>query len=157
MTGPIDAIEKGVTMMSKRVCTGLLVLWSMGAGASGWNDFEKDIGHGFRIWKTDSFSVCLSLLGYSAIVCGDRNKGDYGPITGYHFTDNHLLVRTIGAKPSDTTAYPYAPDPDRQHYFIVDKQIANPYRYVPVGPLDPAQFHANPIVPAVIPWLRPSR
>lgn len=144
-------------MINRPVLAGLLVLGSMGAAASGWNDFEKDIGHGFRIWKTDSFNVCLSRPGYSAIVCGDRDKGDYGPITGYCFTDQHLLVRTMGAKPSDTPDAPYTRDPDRQYFFIVDRQIADPYGYVPVGPLDLAQFQANPVVPADIPWQRPTR
>ena len=134
-----------------------LALWSSPGMASGWNDFEREIGHGFRIWKTDSFHVCLSFEKYSAIVCGDRDTGDYGPISGFSFTDKHLLVRTTGAKPDEDSVGKFDADSDRELFFIVKKRINNPYWYEPIGPLDRDEFHANPAVPAQIDWERPTR
>ena len=133
----------------------IFALWPSLGLASGWNDFEREIGYGFRIWKTDSFSVCLSFKQHSAIVCGDT--GDYGPISGYAFTDKHLLVRTTGTKPSEHFAMKFTSDWSREYFFIVKKRINNPYGYSPVGPLERAAFHANPAVPAQIQWKLPSR
>lgn len=125
--------------------------------ASGWNDFEREIGFGFRIWKTDSFSVCLSFEAYSAIVCGDKDTGDYGPISGYVFTDTHLLVRTTGTKPGPNPGIKFTADWDREYFFIIEKRINNPLFYSPIGPLEREEFHANPAVPAQVQWLLPSR
>lgn len=142
---------------SKYILAVLLALWPSLGLASGWNDFEREIGHGFRIWKTDSFHVCLSLGNHSAIVCGDENKGDYGPISGYAFTDKHLLVRTTGAKPYGDSASEFTTDTGREYFFIVSKKISNPYLYSPIGPLDRDTFHANSAVPAQIQWKPPTR
>lgn len=142
---------------SRYLLAGFLALWPSPGFAAGWNDFEREIGHGFRIWKTDSFHVCLSLGNHSAIVCGDPDIGDYDPISGYAFTDKHLLVRTKGAKRSGDSASGFITDWDREHFFIVSKKISNPYRYSPIGPLDRDAFHANPAVPARIQWEYPTR
>jgi hypothetical protein len=142
---------------SKYILAGLLALWPSLGLATGWNDFEREIGHGFRIWKTDSFHVCLSFGNRSAIVCGDRKKGNYGPISGYAFTDKHLLVRTAGAKPSGNSAFEFTTDTDREYFFIVSKKISNSHLYSPIGPLDRDAFHANSAVPAQIQWQYPTR
>lgn len=142
---------------SRYVLAAFLALWPSLGFTSGWNDFEREIGHGFKIWKTDSFHVCLSLGDHSAIVCGNPDTGDYGPITGYAFTDKLLLVRTTGAKPSADTATRFDADWDREYYFIVKKRIDNPRWYKPLGPLGRDAFQANPAVPAQIQWEYPTR
>ena len=125
--------------------------------ASGWNDFSSDIGHGFKISKTSSFTVCLGLMDRGPeIICPHPGTGDYGPIRDYVFTDTHLLVRTFGAKPSPQIAGTFTTDPDRHHYFIVDRHIENPYTYQPIGPLDEDIFLAHALVPTELHWQTPT-
>lgn len=143
---------------NKWLLLGFFALWTTCGLTSGWNDFERDIGHGFRIWKTDSFYVCLAHESvFGAIVCGNRDEGDYGPITAFVFTDEHLLVRTTGAKPDKYLEGKFTSDLSREYFFIITKQIRNPRRYSPIGPLDSDEFHANPAVPAAIQWDYPIR
>ncbi|OAN97493.1 hypothetical protein A8B75_20020 [Sphingomonadales bacterium EhC05] len=141
---------------SRYLLAAFLALWPSLALASGWNDFSRDIGHGFTIWKTDSFHVCLSYK-KATIVCGDADIGDYGPISRFAFTDKHLLVRTTGAKPSEDSGSRFDSDWDREYFFIVLKKISNPYSYKPIGPLDREAFQANSAVPAQIQWEYPTR
>ena len=130
-----------------------IVLWSTQAIASGWNDYTSDIGHGFRISKTSSFTVCLGLIDRGPeIICPHPDKGDYGPIDDYAFTDRHLLIKTHGAKLSPHIKGTYTADPDRKHYFIVDKHIMDPYAYVPIGPLDSSDFYRHAAVPSDLQW-----
>ena len=142
---------------SRSLLATLLFLWPSFGMASGWNDFSREIGYGFRISKTDSFHVCLNLLTYSNIVCGDTGTGDYGPITGYAFTNKHLLVRTTGTKPAPNSGTRFTADWDRELFFIVEKRINNPLFHLPIGPMERDAFLANPAVPAKIRWLRPTR
>lgn len=153
----INLLWISIIVSSRYLLISILVLWPSLVLASGWNDFERDIGHGFKIWKTDSFHVCLSFEKYSAIVCGDRNIGDYGPITGYAFTDQYLLIRTSGAKPSENSGINFTADGSRELFFIVQKRISNPYRYLPIGPLKRNAFRANPAVPVQVKWQLPTR
>jgi len=104
-----------------------------------------------------SFQVCLGLKERGPlIICASRREGDYGPIVGYVFTENHLLVKTIGAKPSPDFPGSYASDPGRQYYFIVDKHIDNPYAYEPIGPLERDVFFAHAAVPGDLQWETPT-
>ena len=133
----------------------LVAMWPSMGFATGWTDFERDIGHGFRISNYNL--VCLYYDKSSALVCGDQETGDYGTISGFAFTDKHLLVRTTGTKPSGHEAFNFTNDWDRELFFIVDRRISNPYRYTPLGPLDSVAFKANPAVPAQIEWQLPTR
>lgn len=146
---------------SKYLLAGFLALWPSITLASGWNDFSREIGHGFKISKTDHFHVCLSYKKNSkydsTIVCGNPEIGNYGRITGFAFTDKHLLVRTTGVKPSEDPGSKFDLDWDREYFFIVKKGINNPRWYKPIGPLDRDEFHANSAVPAQIQWERPTR
>ena len=104
-----------------------------------------------------SFEVCLGLKDRGPlIICPSRHEGDYGPVVGYVFTENYLLVKTGGAKPSPDFPGSYTTDPDRQHYFIVDKHIDNPYAYQPIGPLERDVFFAHAAVPGDLQWKTPT-
>ena len=143
--------------ISGALLLGLGVLGHAQVSASGWNDFSSDIGHGFRISKTSSFTVCLGLMDHGPeIICPHPRKGDHGPIRDYVFTDTHLFVRTHGAKPSPQIAGTFTTDTERQHYFIVDRHIENPYTYQPIGPLDRNIFLAHALVPTELQWQTPT-
>lgn len=147
----------------KHFLVGFLALWSACSLASGWNDFQRDIGHGFVLWKASSFHVCIDQrVGssdrsfYTTQVCGDINKGDYGPVSGYFFTDTHLLVRTHGAKRSGNDEY-FTRDTAREHFFILPKKTPQHDRQSVIKPLDRDEFYGNPAVPTDIQWQRPTR
>ena len=143
-------------MMIRLLFVVLLTLMSSRGFAAGWNDFTLDIGHGFEISKFNSLEVCLSLkAGGDLLICPARKAPSHGPIDDYAFTENHLLIRTNGAMLADDGSGRYVPDPDREHFFIVDRQIENPYSYQPLGPLDAEQFYAMAAVPADFEWQNP--
>lgn len=127
--------------------------FSASAMASGWNDFMRDIGHGFTIAKMSSLEVCLEhnesgLL----IVCADSRSGDFGPITAFAFTDKNLLLKTLGAKPSEDIPGMYFTDSSKEFFFIVDQRIEWPSYYKPIGPLSASEFYQQPEVPQSIEW-----
>ena len=145
-----------ITIAIKQLLVGFLVLWSGCGLAAGWNDFARDIGHGFRLWKANSFDVCIDQVDTYAQVCGDKRKGNYGPVSGYFFTDEHLLVRTHGAKLRGNSEY-FETDIDREHFFIIKKKVPSHGRNSAIGPLDRDEFYNNPAVPADIQWKSPTR
>ena len=134
-----------------------LCLWSTCGSTSGWNDFSRDIGHGFELSKMNSFQVCIGREGHGLLVCPSFDSGDFGPVTAFSFTENHLLVKTLGAKPSIHIPGHYTSDPDRYLFFVIDKHIDNSSFYRPTGPLERAAFQAHPAVPDDIQWQRATR
>lgn len=145
-----------IAVAIKHLFVGFFALCSAFASAAGWNDFERDIGHGFRLAKMSSFDVCIYQVGSSAHVCGDKSKGNYGPVSGYFFTDKHLLVRTHGAKYSEIYKH-FKTDTAREHFFIMKKTSPSRGRNTAIGPLDRDEFYKNPVVPAAIQWKLPTR
>jgi hypothetical protein len=147
-----------MTIAIKHLLVCFLALWSGCGLAAGWNDFARDIGHGFRLWKASGFDVCISRVDPmgGAVVCGDKRKGDYGPVSGYFFTDEYLLVRTHGAKPEENSEL-FETDIDREHFFIIKKKMPSRERSSAIGPLDRDEFYNSPVVPADIQWELPTR
>ena len=148
--------------LGKYVLLGFFVLLPASSFAWGLTDFQRDIGHGFLLWKADSFDVCIDRRGQpdqgytSAQVCGDKHKGDHGPVSGYFFTDENLLVRTHGAKPSEIPGL-FTTDTSLEHFFIIPKRIPENRRYEATMLLDRDEFYRNPAVPTEIQWERPTR
>lgn len=146
-------------MTLAKTCRALLLLCVLLpnlAVASGWNDFTLDIGHGFKVSKSNSFQVCLSHASQGfEMICPDLDVGDHGPVVGYLFTDTHLLVRTLGAKPSGDSSGHFTIDADREYFFILDKKAHYPHTYQPLGPLGRAEFVSHPAVPLDVDWERP--
>ena len=143
-------------MAIKQLLVSFLVLWSGCGLAAGWNDFTRDIGHGFSLWKTDGFHVCIDQVDTYAQVCGDISKGNYGPVSGYYFTDEYLLVRTHGAKLRGSSEY-FQTDIDREHFFLIKRKVPSHGQNTAIGPLDRDEFYDYPAVPAEIQWEPPTR
>ena len=76
-------------------------------------------------------------------------------MVGYFFTDTHLLVRTLGAKPSEDFVGRFTTDADSEYFFILEKRTQYPYNYQPLGPLSRAEFVSHPAVPLDVDWERP--
>ena len=101
----------------------------------------------------NSLEVCLSQIETGPLlVCPPRDEPGFGPIVSYAFTDTHLLLRTLGAKSSSNDPKRYEPDIEHEFFFLVDKDIADPYLYDPVGPLNRASFQEHSAVPADVEW-----
>jgi hypothetical protein len=71
---------------------------SQNAFASGWNDYQLDIGDGFRIVRCNSLDVCLADSTGSVLYAPDSFEST-GPINGYYITPTAILLRTYGRAP----------------------------------------------------------
>ncbi|MHC4574182.1 MAG: hypothetical protein ACYS76_08630 [Planctomycetota bacterium] len=70
---------------------------SSGVFATGWNDYELDIGDGYSIVRANTFDVML--VRNKRIIVSNHNYGNIGPITHYHKNAKFILLRTAGWKP----------------------------------------------------------
>ena len=152
------SIPSSSTITIKLLLAAFLAICPVYGLAAGWNDFARDIGDGFRLWKASGFDVCISRVEPvgGAVVCGDKRKGDYGPVSGYFFTEEYLLVRTHGAKREEDSDY-FKTDIQREHFFILDKKVTSHARSSSIGPLDRDEFYKSPVVPSDIQWRLPTR
>ncbi len=127
----------------------LLGFLSSGVSASGWNDFNVDIGQGFEISKTSALQVCIGKTNGALLVC--PFKGDeFGPVSGYAFTKDNLLVKTYGAMPHPKAPEILTSDKEKDFYFLINKRS-----YEVIGPITSDQFYSRLEVPAQVVWERP--
>jgi hypothetical protein len=66
--------------------------------ASGWNDFEHDIGDGYHVIKMSSLEVSIGRDKGPLVLCGSKGSA-IGSVNRYMATPDHSLVRTLGRKP----------------------------------------------------------
>lgn len=128
----------------------LMIFASGSIFASGWNDYEADIGSGFTIERMNSFQVCIGLTGGNLLLCPEEG-GKFGPVENYAFTASHLLVKTLGVMPHPKNPTMPTGDPSKEFYFLVEKQTNKV-----TGPLSKEEFIANKLVPSNINWESPS-
>lgn len=142
--------RKARTHMIPRMTTCVLVaLISTAASASGWNDYSADIGQGFEISRMSSFQVCIGQTNGALLIC-PREGDEFGPVSGYAFTESHLLVKAYGAMPHPKAPELSTADRDKAFFFLIDKGTLEV-----AGPFTAEEFHSSSAVPAQIDWTRP--
>jgi hypothetical protein len=119
--------------------------------ASGWNDYELDIGDGYRIVKCNSLEVILTRKD-GPILIMPRPNDSVGPIAGYCVTAGRIFTKNHGR----TCRFQGDPgrdiDTTTQFYFIVSKADDKV-----TGPLSEAEFarHSAVVRTGTIDWKRP--
>jgi hypothetical protein len=120
--------------------------------ATGWNDFELDIGDGYNIYRANSFDVGIAHSNHVLIGSGDYSV--IGPVYGYYVTNDLIFARAYGNKKRnhfEGDTYKLA-DYSNQYYFILRKGVDEI-----TGPLSLKNFQKDPIVQNHSPilWIPP--
>jgi hypothetical protein len=110
--------------------------------ATGWSDFELDIGDGYRVFRANSMDVGIGTADGRIIL----NPNDYegvGPVSRYITTPTLILTKNLGRKArnlfkGDTFE---DVDPAKEFYFVIVKGT-NDVR----GPYSQAEFATLPDV-----------
>ena len=95
--GVIQSIHR----MTRTLCSIALIATITAAPnalASGWNDYQLDIGEGFSIVRCNTLDVCLADSS-GLILYAPDNFDSTGPINGYSITPTAILLRTYGRVP----------------------------------------------------------
>lgn len=110
--------------------------------ATGWHDYELDIGDGYRIFRYNSIDVCIGKVGGSLILL-PRNYADLGPVVGYFTTQKFIFTKNIGRKDRNLFKGDTFQDLDttREFYFIITKHSDKI-----IGPLAESDFVGHPHV-----------
>lgn len=130
----------------------LLLLFSIHGHASGWHDFELDIGDGYSIFRANAFDISLSRKGQ--IIVSHYDFNDIGPIVGYSKDSAHILLKAAGWKPRNL--FPNDDfreiDSSKSFYFVVRVQDGKVE-----GPLSEQEFGKSPAVVATgrFEWTKP--
>ena len=127
----------------KQVVTILfLLLWPGTCFASGWNDFELDIGDNYRIFRSNSLDVSLGKAGGQLLIF-PRDYNGIGPLIGYYATDKYIFTKNYGAKPRGLFEGDTFQDTDIQRvlFFILVKRTDEV-----IGPLSQDTFIYRPEV-----------
>lgn len=79
----------------KRIAIILMLLMSASAClATGWHDYELDIGDGYTIFRANSFDLDISHDRRSLI--GPNSFSEIGPVYGYCVTADFIFARAYG-------------------------------------------------------------
>ncbi len=115
----------------------LLILLPIVSFGAGWNDYEQDIGDGFKITRFNSIQVMLyDKKGWSVIPNLDHGE-NIGPIT-HHFSGvDNLYIKTSGLiiKKTENGKEYKTPNYSEIFYFIVAKSNS-----AVKGPLTQSEF-----------------
>ena len=105
--------------------------------ASGWHDYELDIGDGYKIYRNNSYDVSVGDNGGIIFSPYDYNK--VGPIWNYSTTNNYIFLKTIGltGRLQNNDSIPHF-DLGTENYFIVDKSNNDV-----IGPLTRSELISN--------------
>ena len=99
--------------------------------AAGWNDFTRDIGDGYAVFKANSMDVGICRADGRLILC-PRNHDKIGPVVGYMTTHEYILTKNLGRKPRNLFEGDALEevDPAQEHFFIIVKateELRGPY------------------------------
>lgn len=126
----------------KRLMTISVFLLSAGAcPATGWNDYQRDIGDGYSIFRANSFDLGISYKN-GVLINPDAFK-EIGPVYGYFMTADYLFARAYGRKIRNLSERVTTEETDasKQFYFVL-KKGGNEI----TGPLSLVDFEANAVV-----------
>lgn len=98
--------------------------------ATGWNDYELDIGDGFHIVRCNSLDVCLADSSNQLIYHPEKFDSS-GPINAYSVSPNAILLRTYGRTPRNLFAGDTFENVDtrKEYFFVYDRStqsLSNP-------------------------------
>jgi len=74
----------------------LSIVYSISSQASGWNDYNLEIGDGYSIFRANSFDVTLAKD--MGLIISNHNFNEIGPITHYHKDSENIFIKATGWK-----------------------------------------------------------
>lgn len=149
---PSHPLSRSLHAEVRKLLAGLLLLYGGAVAATGWLDYELDIGNGYGIFRPSALDV--SLVRNHTIIVSHSSFSEIGPIVGYFNNQSHIFLRAIGWKPR--SSFPQDDfkeiDSSKEFYFVVrikDGEVT--------GPLSQNAFVQNPAVAASggFEWIRP--
>jgi uncharacterized membrane protein len=66
--------------------------------ASGWNDYNLDIGDGYMVFRANSMDVCIGQTGGSLILY-PQDYAEVGPVIAYDMRTDFILTKNAGRIP----------------------------------------------------------
>lgn len=90
--------------------------------ATGWNDYELDIGGGFHIVRCNTLDVCLADSS-NQLIYHPQKFDSSGPINAYSVSPNAILLRTYGRTPRNLFAGDTFENVDttKEYFFVYDR------------------------------------
>ena len=135
-----------------KLLAGLLLLYGGAVAATGWLDYELDIGNGYSIFRPSALDV--SLARNHVVIVSRSNFSEIGPIVGYFNNHSHIFLRAVGWKRRN--AFPQDEfkeiDSSKEFFFVVHVRGGEV-----TGPLSRNAFLQNPVVTASgsFEWIKP--
>ena len=129
-------------MTKQLIVATVLLITTSSCFASGWNDYQLDIGDGYRIYRCNSIEIGISRV-RGNILTGDKSQ--VGPLQKYAITDDHIFAWHYGRSGWDI-------DQTKEYWFVIEKITDNV-----IGPVSREQFNELPEVIAGDPidWQSP--
>ena len=104
--------------------------------ASGWNDYELDIGDGYTVFRANSMDVCIGKQ-RGTLVLSPHDFVDVGPVIAYQMLNRFILTKNAGSQPRNLFEGDTFQDVDyeKEWFFIIPK-VTNQ----PLGPYHQKEF-----------------
>ncbi len=111
----------------------------------GWNDYRRDIGDGYRIYRCNSYDIGISKYDISiskysgSVLTGADRNGLIGPLQEYAVTDDYIFAWHCGVNGWDL-------DQTKEYCYVIEKATS----WV-IGPISREEFDRRPEVIAASP------
>jgi len=100
----------------------LLFLQPVCCLATGWTDYEIDLGDGYSLVRGNSTDIFITRGDY--VVFPESHGQDIGIIVRYAITDRYIFLENVGTKRRETSGGNWflEPDPSRRFFYILAKR-----------------------------------
>jgi hypothetical protein len=124
------------------VATCLVLLSASRCFASGWNDFELDLGDGYKLVRCNTTDIRIWDPN-GLLLCPRASDGGVGPVVGYIVTPKHILAKTWGRTRRNLFEGDTYEQPDSAHefFYVIPKGSG-----AVIGPLAEQDFAKRPEV-----------
>ena len=129
-------------MTKQLIAATVLLISASSCFATGWNDYQLDIGDGYIIYRHNSIEIGIGRIRGKTLTGG---KSHAGPLQEYAVTDDYIFAWHCGRRGRDL-------DKTKEYWYVIEK-ITDKV----VGPVSREKFNELPEVKAALEldWQRP--